>query len=94
MFTNSEYESDVVKRLQRALKREGLDAPRSFRDKLKREGFEEGFLEGQLEELIERWHNQRISQLEFQQKALTLNKLLDRLEKDPKRFTWLTRSQA
>ena len=92
MLSNKNFQKRIQQELRHALDREGLMRPLSLADKLKREGFEEGFLEGRLEELIELWHDDRISQMEFQHKAVCLHNMLTVLENDPRRFSWLHRN--
>lgn len=87
MQADGKYKSELVRELAQALLSQGLHRPENATQRLKRESFEETFLETRLRKLCEQWHEGAVSQWEFQRCSLTINAMLEEMENDPQRFS-------
>ncbi|MDJ0838762.1 MAG: hypothetical protein QNK37_19750 [Acidobacteriota bacterium] len=83
------FRKKLLKELDDALLEAGLAHPLALEDKVRRESYEEGFLEGRLEVLSEAWQEGKVTQWEFQEKAMIIHDILNDWDNDPGRFTWL-----
>ena len=89
MNSAKQFKKQVLTDMDGALLEEGLAHPLSLEDKLRRESYEEGFLEGRLEQLSANWETGKVTQWEFQEKAMVLHAMLQDLDTNPGRFSWL-----
>ena len=95
MQADGAYRDELIQELAEALLAEGLHHPETVTEHLKRENFEESFLETRLRALCGEWEDGILSQWDFQKRSLTINGMLEEMENDPQRYSgWRKRYRA